>query len=159
MYSPPLLSLHYLFLYKKMEHLWGYSNSWKFLPAIRRRGARRSLTEKYVYLIFYSVLGPSVLWFLAQGTDVVTFLLLSILFPPLSPPLSPLPLPPSPLPPLSSPLPAHPFSVPVSLPSSCHSSFLYENFGTPHQRHILRDRRPSTVACPACWPTGIKELK
>jgi hypothetical protein len=27
------------------------------------------------------------------------------------------------------------------------------------QRHILRDRRPSTVACPACWAMGTKELK
>ncbi len=30
----------------------------------------------------------------------------------------------------------------------------------PDQRHILRDRRPSTTACPACWATvGTKELK
>ncbi len=27
------------------------------------------------------------------------------------------------------------------------------------QRHILRDRRPGTTACPACWAMGIKELK
>ncbi len=27
------------------------------------------------------------------------------------------------------------------------------------QRHILRDRRSSTAACPACWATGTNELK
>jgi hypothetical protein len=27
------------------------------------------------------------------------------------------------------------------------------------QRHILRDRRPSTAACPACWAMGPKEMK
>ncbi len=27
------------------------------------------------------------------------------------------------------------------------------------QRHILRDRRPSTAACPACWAIGTKELR
>ncbi len=26
------------------------------------------------------------------------------------------------------------------------------------QRRILTDRRPSTAACPACWPMGTKEL-
>ncbi len=29
----------------------------------------------------------------------------------------------------------------------------------PSQRHIPRDRRPSTAACPACWAVGTKELK
>jgi hypothetical protein len=28
-----------------------------------------------------------------------------------------------------------------------------------HQRHILRDKRPSTAACPACWAIGTKKLK
>jgi hypothetical protein len=27
------------------------------------------------------------------------------------------------------------------------------------QRHILRDRRPSTAACQACWAMATKELK
>jgi hypothetical protein len=27
------------------------------------------------------------------------------------------------------------------------------------QRHTLRDRRPSTAACPACWAVGTKVLK
>ncbi len=27
------------------------------------------------------------------------------------------------------------------------------------QRYILRERRPSTAACPACWAMGTKELK
>ncbi len=31
--------------------------------------------------------------------------------------------------------------------------------GVSDQRHILRDRRPGTAACPACWATGTKELK
>jgi len=26
-----------------------------------------------------------------------------------------------------------------------------------NQRRILRDRRPSTAACPACWAMGTKE--
>jgi hypothetical protein len=28
-----------------------------------------------------------------------------------------------------------------------------------HQRHSLRDRRPSTAACPACWAMGVKETE
>ncbi len=28
-----------------------------------------------------------------------------------------------------------------------------------HQRHILRDRPPSTTACPACWAMGTNKLK
>jgi hypothetical protein len=28
-----------------------------------------------------------------------------------------------------------------------------------HQRHTIRDRRPSTAACPACWTMGTKVLK
>ncbi len=27
------------------------------------------------------------------------------------------------------------------------------------QRHILRDRRPSTATCPACWAMGTKKLR
>jgi hypothetical protein len=27
------------------------------------------------------------------------------------------------------------------------------------QRYILRDRRPSTTACPDCWSMGPNELK
>ncbi|MFN9899244.1 MAG: hypothetical protein ACK55Z_10725, partial [bacterium] len=27
------------------------------------------------------------------------------------------------------------------------------------QRHTVRDRRPSTAACPACWAIGTKKLK
>jgi hypothetical protein len=27
------------------------------------------------------------------------------------------------------------------------------------QRHTLKDRRPSTTACPTCWTMGTKELK
>jgi hypothetical protein len=27
------------------------------------------------------------------------------------------------------------------------------------QRHILRDRQPSTPACPACWAMGTNDLK
>jgi hypothetical protein len=27
------------------------------------------------------------------------------------------------------------------------------------QRHLLRDRRPSPAACPACWTIGTKEMK
>jgi hypothetical protein len=33
------------------------------------------------------------------------------------------------------------------------------NYYSTNQRHILRDRRPSTTACPARWAIGTKELK
>jgi hypothetical protein len=33
-----------------------------------------------------------------------------------------------------------------------------DNYVGDH-RHILRDRRPSTAACSACWTMGTKELK
>ncbi len=29
----------------------------------------------------------------------------------------------------------------------------------PDQRHTLRDRRPSTAACPACWAMGDKRIE
>jgi hypothetical protein len=28
-----------------------------------------------------------------------------------------------------------------------------------HQRHLLRDRRPSTAVCPACWAMGKNQVK
>jgi hypothetical protein len=28
-----------------------------------------------------------------------------------------------------------------------------------HSGHILRDRQPSTAACPGCWAMGTNELK
>ncbi len=32
------------------------------------------------------------------------------------------------------------------------------NTDSGNQRHILRDRRPSTIACPACWAWGQRNL-
>jgi len=41
-------------------------------------------------------------------------------------------------------------------------TFLCSLFVCPflfNQRHILRDMRPSTTACPACWATGTNKLE
>jgi hypothetical protein len=42
-----------------------------------------------------------------------------------------------------------------------HSEYfsIYFLFRCCDQRHILRDSRPSTTACPACWAMGTDKLK
>jgi hypothetical protein len=48
----------------------------------------------------------------------------------------------------------------LSDPFPVVASRSFKSFLHPaNQRHLIRDKRPSTAACPACWSIGTKKLK
>jgi hypothetical protein len=53
----------------------------------------------------------------------------------------------------------HSYSARVSKETRSMHLFLKKTITGYNQRHILRDRRRNTTACPACWAMGTNEMK